>query len=119
MTVSAGCISRLASLYGLVTRMHSLTPSRTSRWRASTDPVLPVMAMAVRVGPGSGCGVRSRTLIVSITRAICSGEAPASITTSMGVCGPWSGATGVGYKVWGDGPHTLYVKPYLSDDMDE
>ena len=36
-------------LEGLVTRMHSLTPSSTSRKAASTAPVFPVMPMAVRV----------------------------------------------------------------------
>ncbi len=57
--VSASCISRLASLYGLVTRISSITPGSTSSVRGSTAPMLPVMPMAVRIAPGMGCGVRS------------------------------------------------------------
>ena len=56
--VSSPCISRLASLYGLVTRINSMTPGSTSRVRGSTAPMLPVMPMAVRVAPGIGCGAR-------------------------------------------------------------
>ncbi len=56
--VSASCISRLASLYGLVTRISSATPGSTSSVRGSMAPTLPVMPMAVRIAPGIGCGVR-------------------------------------------------------------
>jgi len=56
--VSAGCISRPTSLNGLVTRINSMTPGRSSNARGSTALRFPVMPMAVRVDPGSGCGVR-------------------------------------------------------------
>lgn len=52
MTVSCSCISRLASLYGLVTRISSTTPGRTSSVLASIELVLPVIPIAVRRGPG-------------------------------------------------------------------
>ncbi len=84
ITVSSRCISRLASLYGLVTRMHSLTPGRTSNTWASTTPVLPVMPMAVRVAPGSGWGVRCCARMAASTRSTCSGVASDCMTTSMG-----------------------------------
>src|SRR5207245_657754 len=55
ITVSSGFISRLASLYGLVTRMASSTPSSTAKSDLSTAPVLAVIPMAVRVAPGLTC----------------------------------------------------------------
>ena len=56
MTVSAGCISRLASLYGLVMRISCSTPGISSSGAESTASVFPVMPMAVRCGPGSEMG---------------------------------------------------------------
>ena len=54
-------------------------------------PVLPVMPIAVRVGPGIACGVRPISRIASRTRSIWTGVAWLCITTSMvllpGVCG--------------------------------
>src|SRR4051794_35911538 len=83
--VSASCISRLASLNGLVTRMSSCTPGSTSSVRGSTALRLPVMPMAVRVAPGSGCGVSCRRLTAASTCSTCSGVACLSMTTSMAV----------------------------------
>ncbi len=83
ITLSSRCISRLANLNGLVTRMHSLTPGRTSSNSESTTDMFPVMPIAVRVLPGSGCGVRFCARIASSTDSICSGVASLCITTSM------------------------------------
>ncbi len=73
--VSAGCISRLASLYGLVTRINSATPGSTSRLRGSIAPTLPVMPMAVRVAPGIGCGVRFMARMARTASSTCCGVA--------------------------------------------
>src|SRR5262249_53096668 len=75
--------SRLASLYGLVTRISSRTPGSTSRFLGSIAPVLPVMPMAVRVGPGIGWGVRPISRIVAKARSTCSGVAWLCMTTSI------------------------------------
>ena len=85
MTVSCSCISRLASLYGLVTRISSTTPGRTSSVLASIELVLPVIPIAVRVGPGIGCGTNPIWRIASNTRSIWANLEWPCITTSIDV----------------------------------
>jgi len=53
-TVFSSLMSRLTSLYGLLTGMHSPTPAMDSSEPMSTAPVLPVMPIAVRTAPGIG-----------------------------------------------------------------
>ncbi len=83
-TVSSSLASRLTSLYGLLTGMHSTTPGRDSRTPRSTASLLPVMPMAVRIEPGMGCALRPRLSIRLQTSRICSSVAWDCMTTSMG-----------------------------------
>ena len=81
--LSSCLVSRLTSLYGLLTGMHSMTPGRDSRMPRSMAPWLPVMPMAVRRDPGMGWAFRPRFSIRLQTSRICSSVACDCITTSM------------------------------------
>src|SRR5258706_11070561 len=54
--VSSCLVSRLTSLYGLLTGMHSMTPGRDSRMPRSMAPLFPVMPMAGLGGAAPGDG---------------------------------------------------------------
>src|SRR5205814_5662179 len=63
--------------------MTSLTPANVSRISGSAAPCAPVMPIAVRLAPGIGWALRPILSTCRTTASICSGRAPASITTSM------------------------------------
>ena len=83
ITVSSSFTSRLTSLYGFETRITSATPASSSMFPRSTSPWLPVIPIAVRCAPGSGCARYPSPSICSQTALISSGVACAFITTSM------------------------------------
>src|SRR5664279_4903732 len=83
MIVSSSLMSRLTSLYGLVTRMTSCTPSISSKVPISTSVWLPVTPMAVRDAPGMACARKPSDSIFSHTRSTCSSEACAFMTISI------------------------------------
>src|SRR5438477_12447314 len=65
--------------------MISLTPGKFSRTSGSAGlSCCPVMPMAVRLAPGIGCAFSPIFSMWRTTASICSGRAPASITTSIG-----------------------------------
>ena len=77
--------SRLTSLYGLLTGMHSTTPSNDFSEAVSTALLLPVMPMAVRAAPGIGCARNPSDSIRSQTARTCSSVALDCITISITV----------------------------------
>src|SRR5213595_827114 len=81
--LSSCLVSRLTSLYGLLTGIHSTTPGRDSRMPRSMAPLLPVMPMAVRRDLGMGWAFRPRLSIRLQTSRICSSVACDCMTTSM------------------------------------
>src|ERR1700735_4335505 len=81
--VSSCFTSRLTSLYGLLTGMHSVTPGIDSTVAISTVPVFPVMPIAVRPEPGIGCALYPSDSMRSQTARICSSVAWDCITTNM------------------------------------
>src|SRR5256885_4413157 len=82
-TVSSSFASRLTSLYGLLTGMHSTTPDIDSSPPKSIEPLLPVMPMAVRSEPGIGCAFRPRDSIRLQTARICASVACDCMTINM------------------------------------
>src|ERR1041385_4065679 len=65
--------------------MTSLTPGNVSRISGSAPPCAPVTPMAVRCAPGMGWALRPIFSTCLTMASICSGRAPASMTTSMTV----------------------------------
>src|SRR6202050_4661875 len=83
-TTLFSCLSsRLTSLKGLLTGMHSTTPDMPSSVPTSTAPLLPVIPIAVRAAPGIGWAFIPADSRRWQTARICSSVAWASMTTSI------------------------------------